>query len=137
MTQRNFKKALFWKHESWFSSVVSKPEIVVKWGCLFQIEIEYYITQILHNSRNCKNSNSVLQPLRKMLSHVYLYLMQHTLYKSCTIYSCRLNQGPLITDGRKSNKMIIFPINLWKFYLGISKPIKISLQNLNDMDFRS
>ena len=30
----------------------------------------------------------------------------------------------MITDGRKNNEMFIFPIDLWKFYLGISKPIK-------------
>ena len=48
------------------------------------------------------------------------------------------NQGHLITDGRNRNEMVFFPkISLnRKDDLGISKVMKISLQNLNVMDFR-
>ena len=49
----------------------------------------------------------------------------------------RLDQGPLITDGRNSNKMFILPTGLLQDTLGISKVIKVSLSNLNDKDFRS
>ena len=49
----------------------------------------------------------------------------------------KINHGPLITDGRNSNEMFIFPMGLLQYHLGISKPMKISLPNLNNMDFRS
>ena len=40
-------------------------------------------------------------------------------------------------DGRNSNKMFILPTDIRKDYFGNSKIMKISLKNLNDMDFRS
>ena len=49
----------------------------------------------------------------------------------CTI------QGPLITDGRNSIEMLTLPTGLLQDDPGISKVMKISLPNLNDIDFRS
>ena len=49
----------------------------------------------------------------------------------------RTNQGPLITDGRNSNKMFILPTGLLQDTLGISKVMKVSLPNISDKDFRS
>ena len=40
-------------------------------------------------------------------------------------------------DGRNSNEMFILPTDIRKNDLGISKIMKISLPNLNGMDFRS
>jgi hypothetical protein len=50
-----------------------------------------------------------------------------------------LKQGPLITDGRNSNKMGFFKISLGrtKDDLSISKVMKILLPNSNDINFRS
>ena len=61
----------------------------------------------------------------------------------CTLEFCHQNllntfrQGPLITDGRNSNEMGFSNQNIIrKDDLGISKEMKISLPNFNDMDFR-
>ena len=40
-------------------------------------------------------------------------------------------------DGRNSNEIFILPTDIRNDALGISKIMKISLPNLNDMDFRS